>query len=175
MYGISLKSPNSYRSKQLTVAVSYQCIAIASMVQPVQLPKNCCSHWTPPPFVTAGPTSFALPANGWILAFQSAAAVVGSMLDCPPLSGSLKLVYINQQMKYLGDRRSTYPSKCLAPAAMAALAASDQPLTLVPQLYREDINLCSTTVFTTHLQHRSEFYAWVQVAIWAVSPVICPI
>lgn len=93
-------------SEQLTVAVSYQCMATASIVQPVQLPKNCCNHSTPPPLVTAGPTSFAFPAKGSILVFQSAAAVVGSMLDCPALSGSLKLYLISNYVSSTGRWRT---------------------------------------------------------------------
>lgn len=101
---------------ELTVAVSYQCMAMASTVQLVQLPRNSWSHSTPWALVTAGPTSFAFPAKGSMLVNQSAAAAAGVRFASPPLSGSLN------------------PSRCVAPAARAAFAALTQLSALEPQL-----------------------------------------
>jgi hypothetical protein len=65
------------------------------------------------PFVIAGLTSLALPANGCMCAFHAAAAACGLRLLCAPRSGSLK------------------PRRWRAPASMPFCASAAQLLTCV--------------------------------------------
>ena len=125
-------------------AVAYQWNATKSTLQlPPQAEKNCDSQsvpiggLVPAPFVTAGePISTPFPARGFIYVMWFFAAVLGSMFDCEPRSGSLK------------DRKcdapdalavSSQPEVELKPQSMGTYSAPETrvPPAVWPQLYAQ--------------------------------------
>ena len=184
LMGEIISRTQKIRSKPvLTVAVSYQCKAIASIWQPVQLPKNCWSHWTPPPLVTAGLTSLAFPWNGSMLAFHSAAAVVGSMLDWPALSGSLnlrsncpsyqkKISKMNHSLNGLPKQVGRASCDCCSRSARPSVNIIRAP---AGEWISISIIWNDHTSRQTFLQHWSKFYAMIQSSIGKVVPIICPL